>query len=341
MKSHIVTIKDIARELGVSPSTVSRALKDHPDISIETRRSVQVLAEKLKYKPNAIALSLKSKRSNIVGVVIPEVVHYFFSSVISGIEEVAGKNGYSVMIAQSNEHYEKEVEAVAALADSRIDGLLISISKETTDFSHLKMIKDEGLELVFFDRAPDEEISDSIVIDDFKGALKAVNHLIDTGRKKILHLSGPQTRLIGRRRLKGYMQALFNRQLPVTDDLIVPCDTFNEALRTIPRLLEQQLQFDAVFTVNDFTAAGVLQALRNAGKKVPDEISIVGYGDDDIARMTFPTLSSVKQPGKEMGILAMEMLLKRLRSETINPVIVSEVLQTDLVIRESSVKKQG
>ncbi len=337
MKSHIITIKDIARELGVSPSTVSRALKDHPDISIETRRSVQALAEKLKYKPNAIALSLKSKRSNIVGVVIPEVVHYFFSSVISGIEEVAGKNGYSVMIAQSNEHYEKEVEAVAALADSRIDGLLISISKETADFSHLKMIKDEGLELVFFDRVPDEEISDSIVIDDFKGALKAVNHLIDTGRKKILHLSGPQTRLIGRRRLKGYMQALFNRQLPVTDDLIVPCDTFNEALRTIPRLLEQQLQFDAVFTVNDFTAAGVLQALRSAGKKVPDEIAIVGYGDDDIARMTFPTLSSVKQPGKEMGILAMEMLLKRLRSETINPVIVSEVLQTDLVIRESSV----
>lgn len=337
MKSHIITIKDIARELGVSPSTVSRALKDHPDISIETRRSVQALAEKLKYKPNAIALSLKSKRSNIVGVVIPEVVHYFFSSVISGIEEVAGKNGYSVMIAQSNEHYEKEVEAVAALADSRIDGLLISISKETADFSHLKMIKDEGLELVFFDRVPDEEISDSIVIDDFKGALKAVNHLIDTGRKKILHLSGPQTRLIGRRRLKGYMQALFNRQLPVTDDLIVPCDTFNEALRTIPRLLEQQLHFDAVFTVNDFTAAGVLQALRSAGKKVPDEIAIVGYGDDDIARMTFPTLSSVKQPGKEMGILAMEMLLKRLRSETINPVIVSEVLQTDLVIRESSV----
>ena len=214
MKSHPVTIKDIARELGVSPSTVSRALKDHPDISEETRRHVRELADRMKYKPNAIALSLKNRKSNVVGVIIPQIVHYFFSSVISGIEEIAGKYGYSVMIAQSNESFDKEVEAMGALADGRIDGLLISISKETVKYDHLRQFKEEGIEIVFFDRVPDEFKSDSVVIDDFQGALKAVQHLIDGGHKRILHLAGPQTRLIGRKRLKGYLQALENNKVP-------------------------------------------------------------------------------------------------------------------------------
>ena len=336
MKSHPVTIKDIARELGVSPSTVSRALKDHPDISEETRRHVRELADRLKYKPNAIALSLKNRKSNVVGVIIPQIVHYFFSSVISGIDEVATKYGYSVMIAQSNELFDKEVEAMAALADGRIDGLLISISKETVKYDHLRQFKEEGIEIVFFDRVPDDFKSDSVVIDDFQGALKAVQHLIDGGHKRILHLAGPQTRLIGRKRLKGYLQALENNRIPFDEKLVVPCDSFDSALKIMPELVNSGLQFDAVFTVNDFTAAGVIQSLKKLGKHVPEDIAVVGYGDDDIAKMIDPTLTTIRQPGKEMGIRAMEMLHKRLSSIEENSEIVSEVLQAELVKRNSS-----
>jgi len=336
MKSHPVTIKDIARELGVSPSTVSRALKDHPDISEETRRHVRELADRMKYKPNAIALSLKNRKSNVVGVIIPQIVHYFFSSVISGIEEVAGKYGYSVMIAQSNELFDKEVEAMAALADGRIDGLLISISKETVKYEHLRQFKEEGIEIVFFDRVPDEFKSDSVVIDDFQGALKAVQHLIDGGHKRILHLAGPQTRLIGRKRLKGYLQALENNRIPFDEKLVVPCDSFDAALNMMPELVSSGLQFDAVFTVNDFTAAGVIQALKKLGKTVPEDMAVVGYGDDDIAKMIDPTLTTVRQPGKEMGARAMELLHKRLSSLDESNDIISEVLQAELVQRNSS-----
>lgn len=336
MKSHPVTIKDIARELGVSPSTVSRALKDHPDISEETRRHVRELADRMKYKPNAIALSLKNRKSNVVGVIIPQIVHYFFSSVISGIEEVAGKYGYSVMIAQSNELFDKEVEAMAALADGRIDGLLISISKETVKYEHLRQFKEEGIEIVFFDRVPDEFKSDSVVIDDFQGALKAVQHLIDGGHKRILHLAGPQTRLIGRKRLKGYLQALENNRIPFDEKLVVPCDSFDAALNMMPELVSSGLQFDAVFTVNDFTAAGVIQALKKLGKSVPEDMAVVGYGDDDIAKMIDPTLTTVRQPGKEMGARAMELLHKRLSSLEESNDIISEVLQAELVQRNSS-----
>ena len=336
MKSHPVTIKDIARELGVSPSTVSRALKDHPDISEETRRHVKELADRLKYKPNAIALSLKNRKSNVVGVIIPQIVHYFFSSVISGIDEVATKYGYSVMIAQSNELFDKEVEAMAALADGRIDGLLISISKETVKYDHLRQFKEEGIEIVFFDRVPDDFKSDSVVIDDFQGALKAVQHLIDGGHKRILHLAGPQTRLIGRKRLKGYLQALENNRIPFDEKLVVHCDSFDSALNIMPELVNSGLQFDAVFTVNDFTAAGVIQALKKLGKYVPEDMAVVGYGDDDIAKMIDPTLTTIRQPGKEMGIRAMEMLHKRLSSIEENSEIVSEVLQAELVKRNSS-----
>ncbi len=336
MKSHPVTIKDIARELGVSPSTVSRALKDHPDISEETRRHVRELADRMKYKPNAIALSLKNRKSNVVGVIIPQIVHYFFSSVISGIEEVAGKYGYSVMIAQSNELFDKEVEAMAALADGRIDGLLISISKETVKYEHLRQFKEEGIEIVFFDRVPDDFKSDSVVIDDFQGALKAVQHLIDGGHKRILHLAGPQTRLIGRKRLKGYLQALENNRIPFDEKLVVPCDSFDAALSMMPELVSSGLQFDAVFTVNDFTAAGVIQALKKLGKHVPEDMAVVGYGDDDIAKMIDPTLTTVRQPGKEMGARAMELLHKRLSSLEESNDIISEVLQAELVQRNSS-----
>ncbi|QKG79864.1 LacI family DNA-binding transcriptional regulator [Tenuifilum thalassicum] len=335
MKSSQVTIKDIARELGISPSTVSRALKDHPDISQETKRLVNELAKKYNYKPNAIALSLRNQRSNVIGVVIPEIVHYFFSSVISGIEEVANANGYSVMISQSNEDFNREVAACETFLNGIIDGVLISVSKETNDYTHFHRFEEEGIPIVFFDRAVDEIQADRVIIDDFDGAYQATEHLIVQGRRKIVHFAGPQNRLIGQNRLNGYLKAMRDNGVVIDERLIIPCDTFQSALVETQKLIESGLKFDSIFTVNDFTAAGALKILLRNGYKVPDDIAVVGFGDDQTSLMVEPTLTTVNQPGFEMGKKAMEQLIRRITQTKPEPPV-TELLKTQLIVRESS-----
>jgi LacI family transcriptional regulator len=335
MKSTQVTIKDIARELGISPSTVSRALKDHPDISVETKRQVNELARQLNYRPNIIALSLRSQKSNVIGVIIPEIVHYFFSSVISGIEEVANQHGYSVMISQSGEDYAKEVDACDAFFNGIIDGLLVSVTKETEDYSHFHRLEEEGIPIVFFDRIVEEIASDRVIIDDFGGAYQATEHLIIQGRRKIVHFEGPQNRLIGQNRLNGYLQAMRDNGVVIDPKLLIPCDNFQAAIVETQRLIDNGVKFDSIFTVNDFTAAGALKTLLKNGFKVPHDVSIVGFGDDQTAQMVDPTLTTVRQPGFEMGKKAMELLIKRIRQDRPEPPV-TEVLKTNLVVRESS-----
>ncbi|MFO8000377.1 MAG: LacI family DNA-binding transcriptional regulator, partial [Marinilabilia sp.] len=192
MKSNHVTLKDIARILELSPSTVSRALKDHPDINEETKKLVKTFAEKVKYRPNALALSLRRQKTNTIGLIIPEIVHHFFSSVISGIEDLAYGEGYNVMICQSNENYQREVIDTQALIDHRVDGILVSLSKTTRDFTHLKNAYENGIPMVFFDRVCEEIKTDRVITDDFKGADIATSHLIERGSKTIIHLAAPQ-----------------------------------------------------------------------------------------------------------------------------------------------------
>lgn len=335
MKFGQVTIKDIARELGISPSTVSRALKDHPDISKDTKRLVNDLAAKLNYKPNLIALSLRSQRSNIIGVIIPEIVHYFFSSVISGIEEVANANGYSVMIIQSLENYEKEKASCETLVNGIIDGLLMSVSKETVDYGHIRRVEDEGIPIVFFDRSLEESSSDRVIIDDFSGAYQAIEHLIIQGRRKIVHFKGPLNRLIGQNRLNGYIKAMRDNGVVIDQNLIIPCDTFEGAVVETQKLIDSKVKFDAIFTVNDFTAVGVMKTLQKNGIRIPKDVSIVGFGDDQVAKMVEPSLTTIKQPGFEMGKRAMELLIKRITQTNYEPPV-NEVLKTNLIIRESS-----
>src|SRR5690554_6259564 len=200
MKFANVTIKDIARLLDISPSTVSRALKDHPDISKATIEKVKQVAKEMNYRPNPIALSLKSRESNVIGVVVPEIVHYFFSSVISGIENVAQEHGYSVMFSQSSEDFKKEAEVCNTFRNSIIDGLLISVSKTTNDYTHLQKLSDEGVPVVFFDRMIEGMDTDKVLINDYEGAFQATQYLIVEGRRRILHFAGPQSRLIGTNR---------------------------------------------------------------------------------------------------------------------------------------------
>ncbi|WP_321369706.1 LacI family DNA-binding transcriptional regulator [uncultured Draconibacterium sp.] len=337
MKSGLVTIKDLARELNISASTVSRALKDHPDISKETKRAVQELAQKLNYQPNAVALSLKQRRSNTIGVIIPEIVHYFFSSVISGIEDVTYDAGFNVIICQSNERYEREVANAKTLLSSRVDGVLVSISKETTDYKHLYNFSNNEVPMVFYDRVVPDIIADQVIIDDFDAAYKATRHLIDSGRSRIAHLGGPMALLIGQRRKDGYIKALNEAGISVDEDLIIEADSFEKARMAIMKLINQKKKFDGVFATNDLTAIGAMQTIQKKGYKIPDEIAIVGFSDGRFSGITDPTLTSVDQHGYEMGTLATQMLLKRITSEDDEYPAETKILNADLIVRGSSI----
>lgn len=336
MRGSQVTIKDIARELKISPSTVSRALKDHPDISVKTKIAVNELARKYGYRPNPIALSLLQSKSNVIGVVIPEIVHFFFSSVISGIEEIAFDAGYNVMICQSNESYEREIEVIQAMSASRIDGLLISVSKNTYHFDHLKELENIGIPVVFFDRVCEDIDTHKVIIDDFQGAFQAVEHLISIGRKRIAHLSGPQNLLIGSRRLNGYLEALKKHNLLVDNNLILNCDTYEKALECAPALFQLENPPDAVFAVNDLTAAGAMRAARKLGLQIPGDIAFVGFTNERISTLLEPPLTSVEQHGFEMGEEAMRLLLKRFSTNIEDFKAETKIITTSLVVREST-----
>jgi len=338
MKSNHVTLKDIARILELSPSTVSRALKDHPDINEETKRLVKTFAEKVNYRPNALALSLRRQKTNTIGLIIPEIVHHFFSSVISGIEDLAYGEGYNVMICQSNENYQREVIDTQALIDHRVDGILVSISKTTKDFSHLKMAHENGIPMVFFDRICEDILTDRVITDDFKGAHIATSHLIDRGCRNILHLAAPQHLIIGSQRKEGYIKALQDSNIPVDEDLIVKCDTreYVASLREHLLKLSQEKKITGIFAVNDSTAIAAMQMLQSAGYKIPDDIKVIGFGDGPNAEIAYPPLTTVEQKGYETGREAMRLLLQRLENPGIEINYSTKVLTPTLKQRQST-----
>lgn len=338
MRSNQITIKDIARILGISPSTVSRALKDHPDINSETKKAVNELAGKLKYQPNAVALSLKNSRSNTIGIIIPEIVHYFFSSVISGIEDVASQKGYTVIICQSNESFAREVANAKALLSHRVDGILISISKETQSYDHFTNLQEGGIPLVFFDRIAPGINADLVINDDVEAAYRATRHLIESGCKRIAHFAAPQNLLIGQHRLQGYLDAHKEAGLPIDQSLIIEVDTFEKARNAVGRMLDTGIVFDGIFAVNDMTAIGAMQTVQKRGINVPEQVAIVGFSDGYLSGITDPHLSSVDQHGYEMGTMSAEILFKRIFSadEKYEPEV--KVLSADLIVRGSSVR---
>jgi LacI family transcriptional regulator len=330
-----VTIKDIAKELGISPSTVSKALKDHPDISPVTKRAVLELVEKWNYKPDPIALSLQSGKTKIIGVIVPEIVHYFFSTVISGIEDLAYDSGYHVMFCQSNESYEREVKAVQTLLSSRVDGILVSVTKETDDFTHFRKIQENGIPLVFFDRICNELDTDRVVVDDEEGAFDAVKHLIEIGSKNIVHLSGPQNLQIGKSRKDGYVRALKHFGQPIDDDNIIRCDTMEEARIVVPELMKRVKRPDGIFAVNDLTAVESMRMIKECGFNVPDDVSVVGFTSGMISDITCPTLSSVEQHGYIIGREAVKLLIGRLEKKNDLP-FQTIVIKTEMVVKGSS-----
>jgi DNA-binding LacI/PurR family transcriptional regulator len=342
MKIGQATIKDIARELNVSSSTVSRALKDYPGISDETKRKVKELAEKLNYRPNAIALSLRKSRSFTIGVIIPEVVHFFFSTVISGIEEEANSRGYNVILTQTNEKLDREKSSIDTMLSNQIDGFLVSHSKETEDFEHFSKLLDQGYPIVFFDRVPQIPHAVNVTVDDYKGSFDAVSHLIQQGYRRIVHLSGPKNLTISTERIRGYKDALLAHGIEINDALIVECPlgTDDESRKTTRQLLEaMEERPDAFFGNNDMAAVGAMLACKDLGLRVPEDIGVVGFSNWQFCSMIDPGLSSVAQPGFQMGAKATQLLLDLIEKK-INPEDIKEsiTLPTELLIRKSSVR---
>jgi len=333
-----ITIKDIAKALNISASTVSRALKNHPDISRETKDAVNELAIKLKYKPNAVALSLKNSRTNTIGVIIPEVVHYFFSTVISGIEDVAYDAGYNVMVCQSNERYAREIINAQALESNRVEGLLVSISKETQTLTHLQNLEEKGIPIVFFDRAPEDIEVDRVIIDDQQAAYNATRHLIETGCSRIAHLAAPATLGIGFKRLEGYKQALKDHGIPFREEWVIVADSFELAENATRNLMHLSIPPDAIFAVNDMTAVGAMKTLQRMSVDVPNKVAIIGFSAGFFSDITTPTLSSVNQHGYKMGVEAAKLLLERIEKPA-DGQHKTTYIPTDLVIRESTKRK--
>jgi LacI family transcriptional regulator len=334
-----ITIKDIAKELGISPSTVSKALKGHRDISSSTKQSVKELAEKWNYKPDLVALSLKSGLSKTIGVIVPEIVHYFFSTVISGIEDLAYDSEYHVMFCQSSELYAREVKAVQTLLCSRVDGILVSASKTTDNFDHFRKIQANNIPLVFFDRICDEIDTDRVVVDDESGAYEAVNHLIEIGCKNIIHLSGPPNLLIGKNRKAGYLRALRKHNMPLDENNIIRCDSREGAMSIVPELFNRAVKPDGIFAVNDLTAAASMKVIQDMGYKVPADIAIVGFTSGLISDITNPTLTSVEQHGYLVGKEAVRLLIDRLEKNYDLP-FQTKIIKTELVIKESTLRNK-
>ncbi len=340
MKIGQATIKDIAKELNISVSTVSRALKDYPGISDETKKKVKGVAEKMNYRPNAIALSLRKSKSFTIGVIIPEVVHFFFSTVISGIEEVAFSRGYNVILTQTNEKIEREISSINTMLSNQIDGFMISFSKETVDFDHFSKLLDQDYPIVFFDRVPDIPKAINVMVDDYQGAFDATTHLLSQGYDSIVHLAGPKNLKICFERERGYRDALKANGIPINEDFIIECllGTPEESKKITQRLLNNSTEKpNAIFANNDIVAVGAMMACKEEGLKIPEDIGIVGFSNWQICSMLEPTLTSVYQPGFEIGKKATELLLdmieKKIEPDKINSPI---VLKTELIPRLSS-----
>ena len=316
---------------------MSKALKGHRDISSSTKQSVKELAEKWNYKPDQIALSLKSGLTNTIGVIVPEIVHYFFSSVIGGIEDLAYDSGYHVMFCQSSELYAREVKAVETLLSSRVDGILISVSKMTENFDHFRKIQDNDIPLVFFDRICDEIDTDRVIVDDEKGAFDAVTHLINIGCKNIFHLSGPPNLLIGKNRKDGYMRALREHNIPFDENNIIRCDSMEDAALIVPQLLLRANKPDGIFAVNDLTAASAMKIINENGFRIPADIAVVGFTSGLFSDITNPTLTSVEQNGYLIGKEAVRLLIDRIESKHQAP-YQTKIIKTKLIIKGSTSK---
>ena len=331
-----ITMKDIARDLGVSVATVSRALKDSPRISAEKREEIKRYAREHNFFPNIIAESLRKSKVQpikIIGVIIPQLEHFYFSSILSGIEEEASLRGYRLMVAQSLENYENEVNICRAFSESKVCGIIVSQAKNTVKYDHFQRLIDQGVPLVFYDRISTGVNASRVVVDDYVGAYAAVTHLIETGCKRIAYYSTSLTMEIGKNRYNGYRDALLKHGMQPDDQLIKNCDNRADAETITPDVMRLPQPPDAFFAVNDDTAIGILYSCKRMGFHIPEDVSICGFTNGQRAIACDPMLTTVEQRGIRVGEEAASILIDQVEGTLPKDKVEKRVVRTRLIIR--------
>ena len=337
------TLKEIAETFGISITTVSKALKNYSDVSEKTRKAVIALAEELSYTPNSFAVNLRTKESKTIGLIIPEVVHHFFSNVINGIIAEAEKKGYLVIILQSNESLELEKKQVALLINKRVDGIIMSLSNESNNDFHIKEILRKEIPFVQFDKISKLISSSKVIINDQKAAMEAVQHLIDKGCKKIAHIRGPENPQNAIDRFIGYKKALEKNGIPYDSKLVYSCKnvTFEEGIEFAKQIVDEHPDVDGIFVITDLVAVGVLAYFNEKGIQVPNQIAVIGFSNWFMSQVITPKLSTVDQPSYEMGVAAFSLLLEEMICRKDGKVFIPRTieLETSIIERDSSLKK--
>lgn len=341
-----ITLKQIARELDVSISTVSKALRNSVEISDDTKQKIQAFAKLYNYRPNIIALSLKNRKTKTIGIIIPEIVHHFFSKVIRGIELVANKRGYNVIIGLSNESFAKEVINMEMLANGSIDGFILSISKETLqhqDYHHFNATINQGMPIVMFDRVVNEVECDKVIVDDLEGSKKAVEKLILSGCKNIAILTTKDYVSVGKLRTQGYLEALEEHKITPKANLILKIDDemdsedhLEDLEKEIELLLKKNDKIDGVFAVNELYALSAMKVARKLKKAIPEDIQFIGFTDGVLSKHATPGLTTVSQHAQQMGEKAADLLIDKLENEKEDEQYQTVVIETEIIERQST-----
>jgi LacI family transcriptional regulator len=332
-----VSLKDLAKEIGVSISTVSRALNNHPDISPEVTQKIKKLAKEMNYSPNPLAMGLLKQATKMIGVIVPDLVTHFYSSIISGIEEIAEQNGYYILIASSNESLKKEINAVENLLKTRVEGLIVCLSQETKTYGHFDRLTNNNIPLVFFDRVCRTNEVPSVIVDNVEAAKKITQHFYKNGFRRIAYIAGPDHLNISQERTNGYLKGLKSCDLQFKPEFLEKCNmSTKEAMNATARLLDLPERPDAIFGINDTVVFAAMKEIKRRGLRIPEDIALVGFTDEFHSTVVDPPLTSVTHPTFEMGQAAARLFFKQIENQEINPEQI--VLKTKLVIRKSSVK---
>ncbi|MFP4092051.1 MAG: LacI family DNA-binding transcriptional regulator [Cyclobacteriaceae bacterium] len=335
MKKNL-TIHDIAAKFNVSPSTVSRALKDHKSIGKKTREAIKSYADEQGYQVNSLAASLRSQKTNTIGVIVSWIDRPFISSLISGVETVANNMGYSVIISQTRDNYAREVANADVLFKARVEGLIVSLAMESVNYDHFDKFINSKIPTVFVDRVPESTLADKVIIDNFRSSFQATEHLIELGCRRIAHIAGSQSRLIYRERKEGYLAALQKHGLASDEELIQYSQSVSRenAYELSDQLLSMDNRPDSFFCANDLSAVSVIQCARNRHIPVPDELKVIGFNNDPVSTIIDPSLSTISLPSTRMGEIAVEHIINKQENKTAETVI----LDTELIVRGSTVK---
>jgi len=333
-----VTIYDVAKALNISPSTVSRGLKDHPHIRQETKKNIIAVAKEMGYQQNKFASNLRQKHTNTIGVVVPKLNSYFMATVIAGVEKITSQNGYGLIISQSQESWKKEISCISTLFNSRVDGLLVSLAFDTKNLDHFNILLNKDIPVVFFDRVADCNGCMSIVIDNYKAGYEATSHLIEQGCNRIVHIGGNLMRNVYSDRFRGYKQALADNGIEFDQHLVIISDMNGQAgTDAAKKILKMVPRPDGIFTSNDSTAVSAIVELERAGVKIPDEIAVVGFNNEPISKVIKPNLTTIDYPAREIGEISATSLINKLKnSQSAN--FSTIILKHKLISRQSSIR---